>query len=192
LRISDQQVADKVRVIQAEVDAVVVPDLKAMQVAVDQAKVMSERIFGKYSFLFRERAGMNLSEATAMRANYQVALRDCEPIELARIAQRVLDEGSPASLILADCILRENFRRPKLQRSFTNASLLDILQVPEYKTATGLLRQVVDLHNAAGTAYATFGNRIGQASIMRISMGLAKRDLELDEAGGIIDPHGAR
>ena len=89
-----------------------------------------------------------------------------------------LDTGDPVSLVLADCVLRENFRRAVSQRSFTNQALLDKLIIPEFDLAAGLLQQVVDLYNRAGIAYANFGGKIGQASQMRISLGLSQMRLD--------------
>lgn len=173
-----QVVRDVVKIREAT-DKVVVPVLRQMNADADRAREMSDRTHDKLSILRRTRGPFSgtgsFQQAMEARETYRTILRDVEPIELARWAQYVLDSGDPMSLIVADCVLRENFTRPKDRRPFVNATLLNLLIVPEFDMAQGYLSDVVLLAQEAGVAYAAFGREIGAASTARIALGLAKQ-----------------
>ena len=72
------------------------------------------------------------------------------------------------------------FARLKDRRPFVNATLLNLLTVPEFDTAQEYLRDVVLLTQEAGVAFAGFGRkRLDAASTQRIALGLAKQHLGL-------------
>lgn len=58
---------------------------------------------------------------------------------------------------------------------------LDLVNPPEFVTARPLLQSVIDLHNEAYKVWARLAGHVGQASLMRLSRGLAK--MKLDETG---------
>ena len=123
----------------------------------------------------------------ALKADYSEALDKTEPIELAKIAQRAIDDGSAQSLVLVDCLLRENFRRPRSERNFLNANLLDLVNIPEFNEADPLLRQVVDLNNQGLTAWADFSGQVNRATTLRMGAGLGRMEL----APASVGPQGA-
>lgn len=188
--VASRQVVEKVSQVQREVDTVVVPVLKEMIAASDQAKVYAERHWDLWSVLRRSKGlGTGTSgfiEAMTLRAAYASMLKGCDPLELARWAQQAVDS---ADAILADAVARENMTRNN--KSFSNQAFASRMSVPDYSAAQDTLREVVFLHQEAGAVYAGFGREIGAASIQRIALGLARQgdDLDMDEAGGIRLPN---
>lgn len=96
--------------IKTAMDGTVVPILKQMQTASDTAKEYGGRHFDKYSFLRRAKGAGNAMESIQLRAAYAAILEDIEPRELTAFAQGAIDSGDA---VLADCIQRENFMRPR-------------------------------------------------------------------------------
>jgi len=177
--VADAQVVNAIRKIRLEVDGKALADLQDMERASLTAKNLSERVFSQIQCLSRVSiTGWTAADLVGYKANYAQLIRGIASIELHRLAQGCLDDGSPLALIQLDVIRVENFSRKKDDRPFHNATLLDLINVPEFATAVGtesqpgLLRQVISLHREAGTAWAGFLGRIGQASIQRIARGL--------------------
>jgi hypothetical protein len=180
---AEKQTVRDILQIRQDTDKLLVPVLKQMNLDADRAREMSERTHDKLSILRRTRGPFSgtgsFQQAMEARATYREILRDSEPIELARWAQYCIDAGDPMSLIIADAVLRDNFTRQKVNRPFMNATLLDLLTVPEFDTAQVHLREIVMLAQEAGTAFAAFGREIGAASTRRIALGLAKQGIGL-------------
>jgi len=185
-KVAHHQVVNAIRKIRETVDAECLDTLKAMERAAITAKTLSERVFTKIACLSRASAGMKEADLMALKANYATFIKGVAPIELHRLAQAAIDAGDPVSLVYLECIRVENFNRKKDDRPFLNASLIDIINVPEFNAAMGddarpgLLRQVIDLHRDAGIAWASFLGKIGQASINRIARGLSAVKLAKD------------
>jgi len=167
-----RQVLQNVIEIRNRYTSQLVPTLKDMERASITAKTLAERVFDKYSCLWRASADMKLVDSIELRAQYATILAHSEPIELTKIAQRAIDDGSPASLILMDCVIRENFRRPRADRNFANTDLMNLVNVPEFNQAQPILKRVVDLHVQAMAAYQTFVNNTNRATQMKIASGL--------------------
>ena len=183
--VADAQVVNQIRAIRTEIDSLVLADLQNMERASLAAKTLSERAFSQIACLGRvNMTGWTTADLVAYKANYASLIRGIAAIELHRIAQGCLDDGSPLALIQLDVIRVENFSRKKDDRPFHNATLLDLINVPEFNAAVGtesqpgLLRQVISLHREAGAAWAGFLGRVGQASIQRIARGLSDRKLD--------------
>ncbi len=186
--LADAQAVDQIRKIRQEIDGNVLPDIQDMERAAITARTLSERVFDLINCLSRVTIpGMGLPEMIALKSNYASLIRGVAANELHRMAQAAIDDGSPQSLIFIDCIRMENSGRTKDDRPWLTASLLERINVPEHNEAVGteakpgLLRQVVALHKEAGTAWAGFLGRVGQASVMRIARGLA--GIKLDRTG---------
>lgn len=181
--VAQRQTVDAIRRIRLEIDAKVLSDLQNMERAAITAKTLSERVFDKISCLSRANAGMKVADVVAFKSNYAQLIQGNAAIELHRLAQNAIDDGSPLSLVMLDCIRTENFGRKTNDRPFLNQALLDLIQVPEFNEAVGddskpgLLRQVINLHREAGNAWANFLGKVGQVSIQRISRGLADTNL---------------
>jgi len=172
-----RQVVDRIIQIRQSLDQTVPPILRDMQRASLTAATLQERVFDKFSCLWRASAGMNLQDTAALKADYAEILEKAEPMELTKIAQRAIDDGSAQSLVLVDCLLRENFRRPRSERNFLNAALLNLVNVPEFNEAGPLLQEVVDLNNQALTAWAEFNGQANRATTLRIGQGLGRMSL---------------
>lgn len=170
-------------------DKTVVPLIKTMNVNSNTAKEMAERQWSVLEVLRRSKGASTgtsgIVEAMDLRASYTAILHTCHPIELARWAQAALDTGDA---VLADCVVRENFARPRDQRAFMNQAFLSLLQNTEFEDAQALLKAVTDYYQVALLEYSKFGREIGSVSLQRISMGLASARLNED---GSIDPKGA-
>ena len=91
-----------------------------------------------------------------------------------------IDRGAPGDMILLSAILNENIKLPKDRRAFLNQALLALIEPLEWQQAWALLATVVDLHKEAGAAYARLAGHVGQASVARISRGLAAVRLDKD------------
>ncbi len=178
--IADAQIVDAIRAIKAEADAVCIPALKYLERAVLTGKVLEERVFDRISCLNRINAALNNREEMVYRANCKTLVDGAEPIVLHRMAQAAIDGGSPEDMILLSAILNENLKHPRERRAFLNQSLLALIEPPEWQQASGLLATIVDLHKEAGAAYARLTGHIGQASVARISRGLAAVRLDKD------------
>jgi hypothetical protein len=176
--------------IRAALDKTVVPLIKTMNVNSDTAKDMAARQWDIVSVLHRAKGASTgtsgIVEAMNLRASYTAILHTCHPIELARWAQAALDTGDA---VLSDCVVRENFSRPRDQRAFTNQSFLALLQNTEFQDAQKLLTAVTDYYQAALFEYGKFGREIGAVSLHRISMGLASARQNND---GSISPKNIR
>jgi hypothetical protein len=171
--LADRQVVDKIHRIKRDLDAVVPPIIKVMERASMTAKALQERVFDRYSCLWRVTAGLSRDAATALRANYAAILERAEPMELVKLAQRAIDEASPQSLLLVDCLLRENLGRSRDERRFQNAELLQLAVIPEADEAAPLLEEVVSLHKHALDTWAAFANSSFRMSTLRVRNGLA-------------------
>lgn len=178
--IADRQIVEAIAAIKAEADAVCVPALKYLERSALTAKALNDRVFDKLSCLARVTADMRGSELMAYRAGVKGFVDGAEPIVLHRYAQAAIDRGRPEDLMLISAILNENLKLPKDRRAFTNSSLLDLVNPPEFLEGSNSLTQVLDLHKEAGAAYARLAGHVGQASIMRISRGLAAVKLDKD------------
>jgi len=191
--VAQRQTVDAIRKIRLEIDAKVLADLQNMERASLTARTLMERVWDKISTLSRASGGMNTADVVTFKANYTQIIRGVAAIELHRLAQNAIDDGSPLSLVMLDCIRTENFGRKTNDRPFLNQALLDLIQVPEFTESVGddakpgLLRQVISLHKEAGTAWANFLGKVGQVSIQRIARGLA--DIRLDDTS--VPVHGA-
>jgi hypothetical protein len=124
---ADRQAVDDIRVIRTSANEVVRPILAKMFAARDQAKLMAERTHDKMSLLRRALGPFagegGIQKAMEARATYRTILRDVEPIELTKWAQQCIDGADPLSLIIADCVLRENFTRPRDNRPFMKSGV---------------------------------------------------------------------
>jgi hypothetical protein len=178
--IADHQIIDAIRVIKAESDATCIPALKYLERAVLTGKVLEERIFDKFSCLARVNAGFKNGDEMAFRANCKTLVEGAEPITLHRLAQAAIDCGAPEDIMLLTAILNENIKLPKDRRAFLNQTLLELLEPEEWTASSALLAQIVDLHKEAGAADARLAGHVGQASLMRISRGLAAVRLDKD------------
>ena len=108
---------------------------------------------------------MKQPELAALKANYATLIRGMAPIELNRLAQNAIDDGSMQSIVLLDCIRVENFgRKHKDDRAFENAALLQLIRVAEHDQAQPLLQQVIDHYNVAYAAWADFSGKANRAT----------------------------
>ncbi len=177
---AERQTALEVAQLRNSVDKACNADLLDMDRATATTKDLSERVFSKIACLSRVVADLSNKDVINFKSGYASFIRGISAIELFRLAQEAIDEGSPLSLVKLDCIRIENFARSKDNRAFSNQVLLDLISVPEFNTASGLLNEIVDLRNAAGGEWAGFMGNIGQASLMRIQRGLANRSLTVN------------
>jgi hypothetical protein len=60
----------------------------------------------------------------------------------------------------------------------TSASLLDLVEPPEWRESNALIATVIDLNREAGVVHATLAGHVGQASLQCISRGPAAVKLD--------------
>lgn len=182
--VQERQLASQIIQVRRDTDTTLVPVLKAINAASDDARVMAERHWDKYSVLRRATAGNGVQDALARRAYYADILAVAGSVELANFAQDAVDR---ADGLLADCILRENGARKRDEQSFMNQRLLDLIVVEDYDKAQAALRQVQDIASKAGLAYSEFQRQAPDA-FRRIQMGLKMRadKMEMAEDGSVV------
>jgi hypothetical protein len=136
---------------------------------------LRERVFDKISCLARAGVtGLKAPEVMAYKASVMNAYRDVSPVELNRLIQAAIDDGSGDSLVVLDVLRMLNFSRPKDDRGGENARLLALANVPEFTEAAPLLDEVQDLNKQANLLWAQFQNHSNRVSIMKMSAGLQK------------------
>jgi hypothetical protein len=175
-----QQLVSKIIEIRNGLGKLVPPILRDMSRASLTADTLRQRVFDKLSCLSRatlsslagpdSRAGF-----AALKANYATMLAHLSAIELTACAQRCIDDGSADALPLLDSIRVENFRRPKEDRGFLNASIIQLAQVPEFDQASALLDEVQQTEKAANLAWAAFLGQTDKASMMKMANALANK-----------------
>jgi len=120
-------------------------------------------------------AGVTGGGFVQLKANYATMLQHLSPIELTAYAQRAIDSGSADDICLLDSIRVENFRRPKEDRGFLNASIIQLAQVPEYDTASELLDEVVQIDKTAHLIWADFLGRTDRTNMIKMANALAQK-----------------
>ena len=181
---TQRQLVSEIARIKKDVDAVSTPLLKEMDRASATAKVLADRVFDKLSCLGRMKAdGTTRREALTLRATCAALVANQEPIILRKMAQNAIDGGTLEDFVLIHAILNENLKHHRARQAFTNASLVTLVNPPEFLAASPLLTAVVDLRNEAFEAWGKLANHVGQVSLMRITQGLAKRELGAPNGG---------
>ncbi len=182
--VQQRQLISEIIQVRRETDKTLIPVLKNINAASDQARVMAERHWSKFAVLRRATAGNGAQDALARRAYYSDILAVAGGVELANFAQDAIDR---ADGLLADCVLRENGARKRDDQSFANQRLLDLIVIEDYDKAQAALRQVQDTAQRAGLAYSEF-QRQAPDGFRRIQMGLkAMRDgVEVGDDGAIV------
>ena len=170
---AQRQVVDQIIKIKNAVDPVALPVLRDMQRASLTAGTLAERVFSKIACLGRANAGLKFQELATLKASYMAMLAHIAPIELHRIAQACLDDASANSLPLLDCCRMVNFQRSRDDKSFLNATIVSLAQVPEYDTSQPLLQSVIDANNTAVQQWAVF-KRDDRGATLKIVQGLGK------------------
>jgi hypothetical protein len=175
-----KQTVSRIIEIRNSLDKTVPPTLVVMHRAAESAQTLSARYFDKLSCMSRFNGGFGKLEVAALKANFAVSIHHMSPIELARTAQNLIDDGSPQALVLLDVIRVENFSRPKDTRAFANTQLLGLVPVAESDQAQPLLAQVVALHNEALKLWLDFSGQTNRATTLRIGQGLGAMKLGED------------
>ncbi len=175
-----QQIVRQIIEIRNGLGKLVPPILRDMSRASLTADTLRERVFDKLSCMSRaslsslagpdSRAGF-----AALKANYATMLVHLSAIELTAMAQRCIDDGSADALPLLDSVRVENFRRPKEDRGFLNASIIQLAQVPEFDQASILLDEVQQIDKAANLAWASFLGQTDKTSMMKMANALAQK-----------------
>ncbi len=180
--VAARQLVSQIGEVRRAADKELVPIVKAMQAAAEQAKIMAERHWDRYSVLRRATAGNGSEDGLARRAYYAEILAVAGAVELARFAQAAIDQGDA---LLADCVLRENGARKKDEQSFANSAVLDKLPNAEHEQAQALLSSVIDTAQRGGLAYSEFQRQAPDA-LRRIELGLkARQNINVGEDGAI-------
>ncbi|MBY0506444.1 MAG: hypothetical protein K2X03_21175 [Bryobacteraceae bacterium] len=178
---AQKQVVHRIIGVRKELDSVVPPIINTMHRAAHSARTLSARVFDKISCLSRFSAGLKYADLAALKASYATFLRGMAAIELNRLAQNAIDDGSVQSIVLLDCIRVENFgRKHKEDRAFENAALLQLIRVTEHDQAQPLLQQVIDHYNIAYAAWADFSGKTNRATTLRIGHALGKLSLPVE------------
>ncbi len=90
--VAERQLISQIGEIRREVDKELIPLVKAMQGAADEAKVRGERHHDLFSILRNAKTGPAV-EAAQLRAAYATILESTGPVELAKWAQQAIDTG---------------------------------------------------------------------------------------------------
>jgi hypothetical protein len=144
--------------------------------AVATATTLRERVFDKLSCMSRASlAGVTGAGFAALKANYATMLAHLSAIELTACAQRAIDSGSADDICLLDSIRVENFRRPKEDRGFLNASIIQLTQVPEFDQASALLDEIVQIDKTANLIWADFLGRTDRTNMIKMANALAQK-----------------
>ena len=168
-RAEDRRQSEIISKIRREADQEIVPILREINAAAEEAKVRAERHHDKFSILRRATAPTNgPQDALRRRAAYATILDASGAVELARFAQQAIDTGDA---ILGDAVLRENGRRSGTDQPFVNGELLKRIPNAEHVEVQGLLQSVLDRSEEAGLAYSEF-ERGRPDSLRRIALGL--------------------
>lgn len=171
---AQQQLVRDIIVVRNKLDPTVPPILRDMERASLAADTLKQRVFDKISCLARANADMKAADLMAYKAATIAVVHHVAPIELNRMIQACLDDGSPLSLVTLDVLRMENFARKRDDRAADNARLIALVRVPEFDKAQPLLQEVQDLNKQALLAWAQFKDHSGRVNIMKMSMGLTK------------------
>jgi hypothetical protein len=180
------QIVAKIIEIRNGLDKLVPPLLRDSARASLTADTLRQRTFDKLSCLSRASlTGLDRAAFAALKSNYSNMLRDLSPIELTAYAQRCLDDGSADALPLLDSIRVENFRRPKTDRGFLNASIVQLAQVPEFDASSLLLDEVQSINKQANLLWADFLGQTNRATLMRMDNALTQLGKQLNSEAPI-------
>jgi hypothetical protein len=181
------QIVAKIIEIRNSLDKLVPPLLRDSARASLTADTLKQRVFDKLSCMSRasvsgllDRTVLDRAGFAQLKSDYANMLRHLSPIELTAYAQRAIDDGSADAICLLDSIRIENFRRPKDDRGFLNASIVQLAQVPEFDAAGLLLDEVQAINKQANLLWADFLGQTNRATLLRMDNALSQLGKQLN------------